>query len=76
MPRRSRDSRIETMLRSLVICHEIPLRYIVNGSAGSDALDGPSSKIANARPYLFTEVALTRGAALIRKLADGSSRTA
>jgi broad specificity phosphatase PhoE len=44
----------------LVVCHEIPVRYALNGAAGSDSLDGPAHEISNAVPYLFDEDALTR----------------
>lgn len=56
----------------LVICHEIPLRYLVNTSAGSDRLDRPVFKIANARPYFFSEEAVTRAVPLIRALAGNA----
>ena len=42
----------------LVVCHEIPVRYALNGASGSDSLDGPAHEIANAVPYLFDEDAL------------------
>ena len=44
----------------LVACHEIPIRYALNGAAGSDSLDGPAHEIANAVPYLFDGEALAR----------------
>ena len=44
----------------LVVCHEIPVRYALNGAAGSDSLDGPAHEISNAVPYLFDEEALER----------------
>jgi broad specificity phosphatase PhoE len=52
----------------LVVCHEIPLRYGLNGAAGSDDLDAPVHDIANATPYLFTPEALARAAARIAAL--------
>ncbi len=58
----------------LVICHEIPLRYLVNTAAGSDALDRPVFKIANARPYFFSHDSVRRAAGLIRTLAAASGR--
>ncbi len=42
----------------LVVCHEIPLRYALNGAGGSDSLDGPVHELRNAAPYLFTEETL------------------
>ena len=44
----------------LVVCHEIPVRYALNGASGSDSLDGPAHEIGNAVPYLFDEEALDR----------------
>ena len=52
----------------LVICHEIPLRYALNGALGSDSLDGPVHELLNARPYLFGEEALARAVAGIERL--------
>jgi broad specificity phosphatase PhoE len=52
----------------LVVMHEIPLRYALNGAAGSDSLDGPAHEIANAVPYLFEEDGLTRAVAGIERL--------
>jgi broad specificity phosphatase PhoE len=44
----------------LVVCHEIPLRYALNGARGSESLDGPVHELRNAAPYLFTEENLER----------------
>ena len=52
----------------LVVCHEIPVRYALNGAAGSDSLDGPAHEIANAVPYLFDEDGLERPSAGIERL--------
>jgi broad specificity phosphatase PhoE len=52
----------------LVVCHEIPIRYALNASAGSDSLDGPAHEIANAVPYLFDESALERAVQGIGRL--------
>jgi probable phosphoglycerate mutase len=54
---------------TLVVCHEIPVRYLVNGAGGSDTLDGPLHFVANATPYLFDEESLGRAVARIRELA-------
>jgi hypothetical protein len=54
---------------TLVVCHEIPVRYLVNAAAGSDELNGPLTYIANATPYLFDEPTLRRGAACMHELA-------
>jgi broad specificity phosphatase PhoE len=53
----------------LIVCHEIPLRYALNGAAGSDQLDGPVRNLENARPFLLTEEALARAADRIAALA-------
>jgi broad specificity phosphatase PhoE len=54
---------------TLVVCHEIPVRYVVNAAGGSDDLDGPLRAVANATPYLFDDDSLARAAARIRELA-------
>jgi broad specificity phosphatase PhoE len=48
--------------RVLVVTHEIPIRYALNGLAGSPTLDGPAHEIPNAVPYLFDQEGLTRAA--------------
>src|SRR5215469_9319060 len=53
----------------LVVCHEIPVRYLANAAAGSDRLDGPLHYVANATPYLFDEASLQHAVARIRQLA-------
>jgi broad specificity phosphatase PhoE len=52
----------------LVVCHEIPLRYALNGAVGSDSLDGPAHELVNAVPYLFDEAGLQRAVAGIERL--------
>lgn len=52
----------------LVLTHEIPLRYAINGADGSDELDGPARQLANATPYLFDEASLKRAVEGIRRL--------
>jgi len=52
----------------LVVCHEIPIRYALNGAAGSDSLDGPIHEIPNAVPYCFDDEALERAATGIERL--------
>jgi 2,3-bisphosphoglycerate-dependent phosphoglycerate mutase len=54
---------------TLVVCHEIPVRYLVNAAGGSDELNGPLRFVANATPYLFDEAALHRAAERIQDLA-------
>jgi broad specificity phosphatase PhoE len=54
----------------LVVCHEIPVRYLVNAAGGSDDLDGPLHDVANASPYVFDGDALRRGIEQMRTLAE------
>ena len=54
---------------TLVVCHEIPVRYLVNSAGGSDSLDGPLHYVTNASPYLFDEGSLHRAVERIRELA-------
>jgi broad specificity phosphatase PhoE len=53
----------------LCVCHEIPVRYAVNGAAGSADLDRPIHDIANAAPYVFDREGLGRAVTRIRELA-------
>jgi broad specificity phosphatase PhoE len=55
---------------TLVVCHEIPVRYAVNAGGGSDDLNGPLRSVANATPYLFDEASLSRAIERIRALAS------
>jgi broad specificity phosphatase PhoE len=54
---------------TLVVCHEIPVRYLVNAAAGSAELNGPLTFVANAAPYLLDETSLRRAVGRIRELA-------
>ena len=54
---------------ALVVCHEIPVRYLVNAAGGSNELDGPLHYVTNAAPYLFDETSLGRAVARVRELA-------
>jgi broad specificity phosphatase PhoE len=54
---------------TLVVCHEIPVRYLANAASGSDDLNGPLRSVANAAPYLFDENSLRRAVERIRTLA-------
>ncbi len=38
---------------ALVVCHELPIRYLLNAGLGSDDLDFPCHEIPNTTPYLF-----------------------
>ncbi len=59
--------------RVFVVCHEIPLRYALNGAAGSESLDGPVHELRNATPYLFDEAGLARAVGGIRRLLPARS---
>ena len=54
---------------TLVVCHEIPVRYLANAAAGGEELNGPLKFVANADPYLFDETSLQRAVERIRELA-------
>jgi len=54
---------------TLVVCHEIPVRYLANAAGGSGELNGPLKFVANATPYLFDETSLNRAVERIRQLA-------
>jgi broad specificity phosphatase PhoE len=54
---------------TLVVCHEIPVRYAVNAALGSEELDAPVHDVPNATPYLFGEPGLAAAAARIAELA-------
>jgi broad specificity phosphatase PhoE len=53
----------------LVVCHEIPLRYALNGVAGSDSLEAPVHDVPNATPFLFESAAIERAAQAIERIA-------
>jgi probable phosphoglycerate mutase len=53
---------------TLVVCHEIPVRYAINAAAGSDDLNAPTHDVANATPYVFDEAGLRRAVEGIRRL--------
>ena len=52
----------------LVVCHEIPIRYALNGVGGSDDLDAPVHAIPNATPFMFDERSLARAVERIEAL--------
>jgi broad specificity phosphatase PhoE len=54
---------------TLVVCHEIPVRYLANAATGSGELNGPLRYVANAAPYLFDEESLRRAVERMRELA-------
>jgi len=54
---------------TLVVCHEIPVRYLANAATGSGELNGPLHYVANAAPYVFDDTSLRRAVERIRELA-------
>ncbi len=54
---------------TLVVCHEIPVRYLANAAGGGGELNGPLKFVANATPYLFDETSLSRAVERIQELA-------
>lgn len=58
----------DTRGATLVVCHEIALRYALNATAGSKDLDGPTHDVLNATPYLFDDAALELAADRIDSL--------
>ena len=53
----------------LVVCHEIPLRYALNGAADSGSLEAPVRDVPNATPFLFEAAAIERAAQAIERMA-------
>ena len=53
----------------LVICHEIPVRYALNATAGSESLEAPLHDVPNATPFLFQTAAIERAARAIERMA-------
>lgn len=56
----------------LVVCHDIPVRYLLNAAALSNELDHPNHAIPNATPFLFSEAALVCAANQIDKIVDAT----
>ncbi len=56
----------------LCVCHEIPVRYLVNAAQCSDELEGPVHDVANATPYLFAADRARRAVDRIRELASST----
>jgi broad specificity phosphatase PhoE len=56
----------------LIVTHEIPIRYALNGAAGSDSLDGPAHELRNATPFLFDEGGLQRAVDGIERVLAGT----
>jgi broad specificity phosphatase PhoE len=59
--------------RVLVVCHEIPVRWALNGASGSDDLDAPIHGIVNAVPYLFDADGLRRAAEGVERIVGSAS---
>jgi broad specificity phosphatase PhoE len=57
---------------TLVVGHEIPLRYALNAAGSSDDLDWPAHAMANATPFLFSDDSLARAVARIEALVPAS----
>jgi broad specificity phosphatase PhoE len=55
----------------LIVTHEIPIRYALNGASGSDSLDGPAHEVDNAVPYLFDDESLSRAVDGIETILTG-----
>jgi broad specificity phosphatase PhoE len=55
----------------LIVTHEIPIRYALNGASGSDSLDGPAHEVDNAVPYLFDGESLSRAVDGIETILTG-----
>lgn len=54
---------------TLVVCHEMVVRYSVNAAGGSNDLDEPLHDVPNATPYVFDEVGMQRAVSRMRELA-------
>jgi broad specificity phosphatase PhoE len=56
----------------LVVCHEIPIRYALNGALGSPDLDAPEHSLPNATPFLFDAASLERAIAGVERAVESS----
>jgi len=56
----------------LIVTHEIPIRYALNGAAGSNSLDGPAHELPNAAPFLFDQDGLQRAVDGIERVLAGT----
>ncbi len=54
---------------TLVVGHELAIRYIVEGAAGANVLGGSEIRIVNAVPFMFDEPAVGRAAERLEALA-------
>ena len=60
---------------TLVVCHELAIRYIAEAAVGANPLGRSETWIANATPYLFDEMALRSAAERLDALASPAPRT-
>jgi broad specificity phosphatase PhoE len=60
---------------TLIVGHELAIRYIVEAAAGANTLGLSEMRIANATPYLLDETALRTAAARLDALASPAPRT-
>ena len=59
---------------TLIVGHELAIRYIVEAAAGANTLGLSEMRIANATPYFFDETALRNAAERLDALASPSPR--
>jgi broad specificity phosphatase PhoE len=55
---------------TLIVGHELAIRYVIEAAAGVGELGRSEMRIDNARPYVFEETALRRAAARLEALAS------
>jgi broad specificity phosphatase PhoE len=60
---------------TLIVGHELAIRYIVEAAVGANTLGLSETRIANATPYLFNETALRTAAERLVALASSAPRT-
>jgi broad specificity phosphatase PhoE len=61
---------------TLVVGHELAIRYIAEAAAGASTLGRSEMRIANATPYLFDETALLNAVERLDALASAAPRDA
>jgi broad specificity phosphatase PhoE len=55
----------------LLVTHELSMRYLINGAAGSEDIAGPRSDVPNALPFLFDGESVERAAGRIEEALSG-----
>jgi len=55
---------------TLIVGHELAIRYLVESAAGVDEIGHSEIRIENAKPYVFDEAALPKAAAWLGTLAS------